>query len=107
VKKKAVAVRAPTFPGDRPTGKRRKFVVTVQATVTITIDTSVFDQAKTPPTFFTPAPNDTEVVSHIAYNLVVNRLPFSAIDGYANCPDTSAWLVSPPDWDVNVEKEIR
>ncbi len=35
-------------------------------------------------------PNENAVLMHLMYNLVGNELRLGQIDGYANCPETSA-----------------
>lgn len=77
----------PEFRGDKPTGKMRTFRVTIVGD--ISIDQSVFDQAQLDEPFFSPAPSDTAIVEHIAFNTFVNGLDVSDIDGYANVPDAS------------------
>ena len=48
-----------------------------------------------------------QIAEHIAYNLIVNRIPLSMMDGWADQPDTNAKVVE-IQWDMaacEVEKE--
>lgn len=94
------------WPGDKPTGKVRRFEVTIQKTVVVTLDESVLEQARTEPAFFRPPLTDGGVVEHVAFNLVCNELRLSQIDGYANCPDESAIVSRDDSWDVRLEREV-
>jgi|GEM_PF-3337337 len=51
------------------------------------------------------------VAKHIGYNLIVNRLVLSQLDGWADQPDANARAISRPDltnWDIEVaEIEIE
>jgi hypothetical protein len=100
------ALKKEAWPGDKPTGKVRRFEVTIQKTVVVSIDESVLEQARTEPTFFRPPLTDGGVAEHVAFNLVCNSLRLSQIDGYANCPDESAVVSRDEDWDVRVEREV-
>jgi hypothetical protein len=93
------------YPGDTPTGKRRRFLVTVSKTVEVSLDTSVLMQGTMPDNPIRVDASENFVIEHVAYNLIVNDLQLSAIDGYANCPDESASL-GRAEWLVEVEEEL-
>jgi hypothetical protein len=79
------------WPGSHPTGKVRKFQVTVTKTVDIAIDESVIAQGLLPDNpIFGHDTTEHQVIEHIAFNVVGNQLRLSQIDGYANCPDEGA-----------------
>lgn len=87
----AKTVTFPKVPGDKPTGKLRRFHVVVTKSVDLFLDTSVITQGTMPddPIFGGRADSDM-VAQHVAFNMVCNDLRLSQIDGYANCPDESA-----------------
>lgn len=99
-------MKTTSWPGSTPTGRTRTFSVTVSKTVEITVDESVIAQGVLPdnPIFGANVTED-DVVQYLAFNLVVNHLRLSQIDGFANCDDAS---VSFPyeNWDVEVDREI-
>lgn len=78
------------FPGDKPTGKKRIFLVTLTKEVTLIIDESVIAQGLADDGLIMKNPSEDEVIKHLAFNLVSNQLLLNQIDGYANCPDDSA-----------------
>lgn len=96
--------RVSAWPGSKPTNTRNQFTVTISKTVTIELNESVVKQGRLPggPIFGDRKPSEKEVVEHLAFNLVVNGLRLSQIDGYANCPDESADVFYVP-WDVELE----
>jgi hypothetical protein len=93
------------WPGDRPTGKTRKFLVTISKTVEIAFDESVIAQGMLPDGYILgPGATETDVLEHLAFNLLGNAIKLSEIDGYANCPDTSVHVPN-VDWDVEIDRE--
>lgn len=97
------------WPGSKPTGKKRTFIVTVTKTTEIEIDETVITQGVLPDNpIFGARVTESEVVKHVAFNLICNGLRLSQVDGYSNCPDASAVVKSASnDWDVDVDREIR
>ena len=78
------------FPGDKPTGKKRVFEVTVTTTTLMTLDESVIEQGLADDGYIMKNPTLDDVVEHLAHNLIGTGLSLSQVDGYANCPDDSA-----------------
>jgi hypothetical protein len=94
------------WPGDKPSGKTRKFLVTVSKTVEVTLDESVIAQGMLPEGYILgPGATEDDVLQHLVFNLVGNSLRLSQIDGYANCPDESV-SIPHADWDVEIEREL-
>jgi len=50
-----------------------------------------------------------DVAEHVAYNLIINRLSLSRMDGWADMPDELARIVEEPDWEAfaTVETEEK
>lgn len=46
-----------------------------------------------------------QIAQHIAYNLIVNEVPLSILDGWADQPDSNARILEFVDWDVDAEEE--
>jgi Ser-tRNA(Ala) deacylase AlaX len=42
-----------------------------------------------------------DIAEHIAYNLVINGVGLSNLDGWADQENDNAKIISPPDWEVN------
>lgn len=42
-----------------------------------------------------------DIAEHIAYNLVINQVGLSNLDGWADQENSNAKIISPPDWEVN------
>jgi len=60
---------------------------------TIKLDQSVFDAVDEDwQGTFGEVHGDNEIVEHIAWNMIANRLPLSKIDGWADKPDYYARL---------------
>lgn len=101
------------WPGNKPTGRIRRFKVQVITETIIALDESVLDQGVLPDNAIfgnklqgmKREDAELEVVNHLAFNLICNDLQLSEIDGYANCPDKSA-DVAKFEWDVDVEQEL-
>lgn len=90
-------------PGDKPSGKERAFSVTIRADMIL--DESVIAQGLADDGYVIGKnPTEDDVLRHLAYNLVGNGLCLSQIDGFANCPDASARIVS---MDAEVDGEIE
>jgi len=49
----------------------------------------------------------TDIAKHIAYNLVINHVHLSMLDGWADLPDSSAQIVEQPDWEILAIEEIE
>ena len=41
-----------------------------------------------------------EISEHIGYNLIINDLVLSQLDGWADQPDTNAEIIFHPNWDI-------
>ena len=53
-----------------------------------------------------------DIAAHIAYNLVVNKIPLSSMDGWADQPNENARIIEDDiyeedDWGVSRSKEIK
>ncbi len=102
----AAAKKRTDWPGSKPTGKKRTFIVTVTKTTEIAIDEAVLAQGVLPDNpIFGARVTEDDVVKHIAFNLLCNDIRLSQIDGYANCPDDSVRVeAASNDWDVEIEE---
>jgi|WetSurMetagenome_2_1015567.scaffolds.fasta_scaffold178080_2 hypothetical protein len=50
-----------------------------------------------------------DIAAHIAYNMVINKLRLSQMDGWADMPDSYARIISWPDldqWEIEA-KEVK
>ena len=69
----------------------RTFRVELEGTVTIELHESVIDAVDEEwEEVFFKTHGAEDVAGHIAWNMVINRLPLSRIDGWANQPDYKA-----------------
>jgi hypothetical protein len=90
------------WPGDKPVGRVRKFIVTVSKTAELVIDESILAQG------VIEGASVSAVVEHLAFNLIGTGLVLSDVDGYANCPDASVHVApgSCGGWDVEIDREV-
>lgn len=90
MKKQASTPAKPTFPGDTPTGKVRRFRVKIEKYATIALDESVIAQGLADDGYIFKNPDEEQVLQHLTHCLVGLECELSDIDGYANCPNLSA-----------------
>jgi len=84
----------------------RRFEIELCGTVTLELEDAVINAVndKWRSVFydlFTPG----QIAEHIAYNLVVNHVPLSMLDGWADQPDKNARVVEKRDWELEAEEE--
>ena len=95
------------FPGDRPTGKKRRFLVTVSRTREVELDESVIAQGMADDGYIAKNPTEEQVLQHLGFNLFGNGIPLGHIEGYANCPDASAECIGLEDSEVEVTETTK
>ena len=72
----------------------REFLVEVRGDVIIRLDQSVLDVVDEDwRDQFYELWTDDEIVEHVCYNLLVNRIPLSSMDGWADQPKDRAELI--------------
>lgn len=83
----------------------RKFRITAHCEFDLLLDESVIQQGTMPDDpIFGGGASAGLVAQHIAYNMVVNQCRLSQVDGFANCPDSSA-VARGLDGNWNIEAE--
>jgi hypothetical protein len=87
---------------------KREFMVEIRGDIIIRLDQAVIDAVDDEwrSEFYGLWTTD-DVVEHIAYNLFVNRIPLSSMDGWADQPNTNAELdMHDPRLDLGWEFEV-
>ncbi len=84
-------------------GKRR-FEVHFEGSGIIELDDAVFDAVDDEwRSVFYNLNTLTDIAEHVGYNLIINRVQLSHLDGWADQPDENARVLEKPDWEVEAE----
>ena len=81
--------------------KKQRFVVRFEGECIIELDNhiiNVVDNERRSQFYKLYTPR--QIAEHIAFNLVINRVRLSRLDGWADQDDEAAVVVTDPDWDV-------
>ena len=83
-------------------GEKKRYVVEFTADAKIEVDNSVIERALTQEWRETYYEFDTpeKVVEHIAYNMAINHLRLSQLDGFADLKDDLAVMSDGPNWAI-------
>jgi len=86
---------------------KRYFTVTAQVAAIIELDPAVIDVVDDEwRRYLYDLHTPKEIAEHIGYNMIANRWPLSALDGWADQPDSNAKYVIYPEWDNITATEI-
>ena len=80
----------------------RTFTVHLEADVEIEIDDRAIDTVDDSwRQYFYDLETPEDIAGHIAYNMVVNRLGLSRMDGWADLDNMLAVIIAGPDWEIS------
>lgn len=80
----------------------KRFVVTVEQTVVLELDQRVLDAVDDEwRAMLFPLYTDEQIAEHIAFNMIVNQIPLTSIDGFADQSDDRARSLGQVDTEVS------